>query len=140
MPPEPGCLAPQTRAVTVCAILPRVAFEYGQKPCAAWAISSAFAWFIPGSETAMSATSPNPLSTRSLPIPAVTVTVDVAALGAQRVASAQTLHDDDPDAANTLEHPDRVAPRPNGTARLADGVLTVELPPISWTAVELARL
>lgn len=74
------------------------------------------------------------------PDAAVTVTVDVAALGAQRVASAKTLHDDDPDAANTLEHPDRVAPRPNGTARLADGVLTVELPPISWTAVELERL
>jgi alpha-N-arabinofuranosidase len=69
---------------------------------------------------------------------AITVTVDVRALGAGSLVSAQSLHDADPDAANTLEHPERVALQPNDTARLADGVLTIELPPISWTALELA--
>jgi alpha-N-arabinofuranosidase len=69
---------------------------------------------------------------------AVTVTVDVRALGAGSLVDASTLHDADPDAANTLEEPERIALQPNKTARLADGLLTIELPPISWTAVELA--
>jgi alpha-N-arabinofuranosidase len=69
---------------------------------------------------------------------AVTVTVDVRALGADSLVDASTLHDADPDAANTLEEPERIALQPNKTARLADGLLTIELPPISWTAVELA--
>jgi alpha-N-arabinofuranosidase len=69
---------------------------------------------------------------------AITVTVDVRALGAGSLVSAPSLHDVDPDAANTLENPERVALQPNDTARIADGVLTIELPPISWTAVELA--
>jgi alpha-L-arabinofuranosidase len=30
-----------------------------------------------------------------------------------------------------------VTPAPNKTAKLADGVLTVELPPVSWTAIAL---
>ncbi|HET8897110.1 MAG TPA: alpha-L-arabinofuranosidase C-terminal domain-containing protein, partial [Protaetiibacter sp.] len=68
----------------------------------------------------------------------VTVTVDVRALGAGSLVSAQSLHDVDPDAANTLENPERVALQQNDSARIADGVLTIELPPISWTALELA--
>jgi alpha-N-arabinofuranosidase len=70
---------------------------------------------------------------------AITLTLDAAALGAAALVSAQTLHDADPDAANTLENPDRVALQPNASALLADGVLTIELPPISWTAIELSR-
>jgi len=69
----------------------------------------------------------------------ITLTLDAAALGAGALVSAQTLHDADPDAANTLENPERVGLRANDSARLADGVLTIELPPISWTAVELTR-
>jgi alpha-N-arabinofuranosidase len=70
---------------------------------------------------------------------ALTVTLDVRALGAGSLLSAETLHDADPDAANTLEHPHRVGLTANDTARLADGVVTVTLPPISWTALELGR-
>ena len=40
-------------------------------------------------------------------------------------------------AKNTLEEPNRVTPAGNKSAVLADGVLTVELPAVSWTAVAL---
>jgi len=69
---------------------------------------------------------------------AVTVTVDVAGLGAGSVLAADTLADTDLDARNTLEEPQRVGLAPNASVALAEGVLTIELPPVSWTAVELA--
>ncbi|NYF12332.1 alpha-N-arabinofuranosidase [Pseudoclavibacter sp. JAI123] len=65
------------------------------------------------------------------------VTIDIAALGGARVVDAQTLADDDVYAKNTLEDPERVGLVANDTARVDDGVLTVTLPPVSWTAVEL---
>ena len=67
------------------------------------------------------------------------MTVDVERLGALRIAETHTLADDDPFAANTLEDQERVAPAANDSARLEDGVLTIELPPVSWTAIALAR-
>ena len=68
---------------------------------------------------------------------AVTFTVDVAHLGDVAVLETQSLHDDDIYAANTLTDQDRVGLRPNDTARVAEGRLTLELPPVSWTAVSL---
>ncbi|TPX03519.1 alpha-N-arabinofuranosidase [Schumannella luteola] len=68
----------------------------------------------------------------------VTMTVDLATLGAVRLVAAETLSDDELDVANTLDDPERVALHPNTSARIVDGVLTVELPPVSWTAIELA--
>ncbi|NLP83218.1 alpha-N-arabinofuranosidase [Microbacterium sp. CFH 90308] len=68
---------------------------------------------------------------------AVTVTVDVASLGDVRVLEAHTLSDDDVYAKNTLAEPERVAPRANETVVLEGGVLTLELPPVSWTALSL---
>jgi alpha-L-arabinofuranosidase len=68
-----------------------------------------------------------------------TVTVDVGRLGALTIAETHTLADDDVFAANTLDAPERVAPAANASARLADGVLTIEVPPVSWTAVALTR-
>ncbi|MEY9951329.1 alpha-N-arabinofuranosidase [Leifsonia sp. EB34] len=65
------------------------------------------------------------------------VTVDVRDLGAATVREALSLFDDDVYAKNTLAEPERVGLRANATATLADGVLTVELPPVSWTAVAL---
>ena len=50
----------------------------------------------------------------------------------------QSLYDDDIHAANTLAHQDRVQLRPNETGRLADGKVTLTLPPVSWTALTLA--
>jgi alpha-N-arabinofuranosidase len=68
---------------------------------------------------------------------AAEITVDVTALGGVTLRSALTLSDEDVTAANTLHDPERVGLTANGSARLADGVLTVTLPPVSWTAVEL---
>ncbi|MDH2444060.1 alpha-N-arabinofuranosidase [Amnibacterium sp. CER49] len=70
----------------------------------------------------------------------VTVSIDVERLGALRIAETHTLADADPLAANTREDQERVAPAPNDTASLDDdGVLTIELPPVSWTVVALSR-
>jgi alpha-N-arabinofuranosidase len=74
---------------------------------------------------------------RSLDAP-TTVSIDLGSLGPVRLAESITLADDDPNAANTLERPNRVAPSPNQSARIDDNVLTVELPSISWNALRLA--
>ncbi|HSN10631.1 MAG TPA: alpha-N-arabinofuranosidase [Propionibacteriaceae bacterium] len=65
------------------------------------------------------------------------VVVDVAALGGVRVASAQSLYDEDLHAANTLADQDRVSLRSTPTCELSGGRLRVVLPPVSWTAVAL---
>ncbi|MDR6611986.1 alpha-N-arabinofuranosidase [Leifsonia sp. 1010] len=66
--------------------------------------------------------------------------VDLAVLGddaASLTATATTLSDPDPDAANTREDPERVAPRALPVRR--DGsLLIVELPAISWTEILLS--
>ncbi|MDN5570367.1 MAG: alpha-N-arabinofuranosidase [Propionibacteriaceae bacterium] len=67
---------------------------------------------------------------------AMPVEVDLGALPVEAVASAQLLRPDDLADVNTAEDPDRVAPVGHEVA-LADGRLTVELPPASWLAVEL---
>jgi len=66
-----------------------------------------------------------------------TVTIDVSHLGAVSIAETHTLADDDIYAANTLAHQDRVGVRPNVTARIDNGLLTIELPAVSWTAISL---
>jgi alpha-N-arabinofuranosidase len=68
---------------------------------------------------------------------AVTVSIDVGSLGRTRFGESRTLADDDPTATNTLKHQDRVTPTPNRSVRIQDGVLTADLPPISWTALQL---
>ena len=65
------------------------------------------------------------------------VTIDVRSLRSSRVLEALTLADSDVYAKNTLTEPNRVTPFGNKSAALADGVLTIELPPVSWTAVAL---
>lgn len=69
---------------------------------------------------------------------ATTMTIDVRSLPSARIVEALTLTDDDLSAANTLEHPDRVGLAPNSTAAAADGVISIELPPVSWTVLTLA--
>jgi alpha-L-arabinofuranosidase len=68
----------------------------------------------------------------------VTISIDVRLLGDVSLGEVQSLHDDDIHAANTLAHQDRVQLRPNETGRLADGKVTLTLPPVSWTALTLA--
>jgi alpha-N-arabinofuranosidase len=53
------------------------------------------------------------------------------------ILETHTLNDDDIYAANTLEDQNRVTLAPNETARIDGGQLTVELPPVSWTAIAL---
>ena len=73
---------------------------------------------------------------RSLDAP-TTVSINVSSLGPVRLGETITLADDDPTATNTLEHPERVAPTPNRSGHIENGVLTIELPAISWTALQL---
>lgn len=67
----------------------------------------------------------------------VTLEIDVRALGAVAKAEATSLFDDDIHAANTLDAPGRVVPKPNDSAQVGDGVVTVTLPPVSWTVLTL---
>jgi alpha-N-arabinofuranosidase len=70
---------------------------------------------------------------------AVTITIDLTTLGDAAIVATHTLSDDDLDATNSLEQPERVGLVSNTSASMGDGVLTIELPPVSWTAIELAR-
>jgi alpha-L-arabinofuranosidase len=56
------------------------------------------------------------------------VTIDVRSLGSTHVTEAVTLADADVYAKNTFAEQNRVTPAPNTTAKLADGVLSIELP------------
>jgi alpha-N-arabinofuranosidase len=65
------------------------------------------------------------------------VTVDARALDARvGVLEAVEVCDSDPYAKNTLQQPDRVAPR-DAAADVDGGLVTLTLPPTSWTAVSL---
>jgi alpha-L-arabinofuranosidase len=68
---------------------------------------------------------------------AAAFTVDAGRLGDVSILETHTLNDDDIYAANTLEDQNRVTLAPNETARVGGGQLTVELPPVSWTAIAL---
>jgi alpha-N-arabinofuranosidase len=57
--------------------------------------------------------------------------------GAGEVIEHVVLADDDPDAANTAERPDRVVPRALPGASVDDGVLRAQLPPRSWNVVRV---
>ncbi len=67
---------------------------------------------------------------------ATTVEVDLSAFAGAQVAGVQLIAEDDPHAVNTQDEPDRVVPR-EGQAELVDGVLTLELPAVSWAAVRV---
>jgi len=67
----------------------------------------------------------------------ISLEVSLGSLKANKLVNAQSLHDKDIHAANTLENPTRVAMQANDSAKIKDGYVHIELPPISWTAVEL---
>lgn len=67
---------------------------------------------------------------------AVTFDIDAAALGKGIASAAATsVFDDDIHAANTLAQPDRVMPKANDSVTVAHGVISVTLPPCSWTVL-----
>jgi alpha-N-arabinofuranosidase len=61
----------------------------------------------------------------------------VRAFPGHRVSSATTLTADDVRTTNTAERPDAVAPVPHPHTELADGLLRIGLPPVSWNVVRL---
>ena len=52
-------------------------------------------------------------------------------------AAATSLFPDDIHAANTLNDPERVTPRENTSVTIADGRISITLPPVSWTVLTL---
>ena len=70
---------------------------------------------------------------------ALTVTVDARGFGAARLTEAVSLHDDDVYAKNTLQRPDRVGLKRTEAVVLEEGILTVTLPAVSWTAIALSE-
>ena len=66
------------------------------------------------------------------------VTIDLFALGDVTLLDAQTLADEYVYAKNTLAEKDRVGLRLNESVCLGDGVISLTLPPVSWTALSLA--
>jgi alpha-N-arabinofuranosidase len=64
-------------------------------------------------------------------------TVDVSRLGQVSILETHLLTDEDIYATNSYEDQDRVRLVPNDSARIDGGRLTVELPPVSWTAIAL---
>lgn len=68
---------------------------------------------------------------------AIDVSIDVKDLGAHIITEAVTLHDEDVYAKNTLQDQNRVGLKELQGAVLDEGVLTVTLPPVSWSAIAL---
>ena len=64
--------------------------------------------------------------------------VDLGGTGGTRIVQTQTHTDEDLAAVNSLAEPERVAPAANAYARIVDGILTLDMPAVSWTAVALA--
>ena len=72
---------------------------------------------------------------------ALPLEVDLRGLSLTRVVGHSVLADADPDARNTLQEPERVAPREHaGTTTLdaSAGRLNATLPPLSWNVIRLA--
>ncbi len=65
--------------------------------------------------------------------------LDVRTVDGLGAASHVAIHDDDPDAYNDEEHPERVVPRELPAPTVDSGRLVVDLPPLSWNMVRLPR-
>ncbi|GGS21634.1 alpha-N-arabinofuranosidase [Streptomyces aureoverticillatus] len=64
--------------------------------------------------------------------------VTVAGLGLTSVVEHSALADTDPEARNTREDPERVAPHAVADTSLRDGVLHADLEPLSWNVIRLS--
>jgi alpha-N-arabinofuranosidase len=67
------------------------------------------------------------------------LSVDLRGFGDLQVGEHSVLADDDLQARNTADDPDRVTPRRGTGAVLDDGQLTVGLPPASWNVLRLSH-
>jgi alpha-N-arabinofuranosidase len=68
---------------------------------------------------------------------ALTLDLDLRACPGLVVGKHTAVYDSDPEAANTAERPDRVAPRPLGDVKVSGGRATVVLPALSWSMIRL---
>jgi len=66
------------------------------------------------------------------------VDIDVRAFAGVEITEALTLSHPDPYARASVDDDGSLVPVANGSARQADGVVRVELPPVSWTLLRLA--
>ncbi|MGI3781860.1 MAG: alpha-N-arabinofuranosidase, partial [Janthinobacterium lividum] len=66
------------------------------------------------------------------------VRIDLRTFDVSAVIEHLVLGDDDPDACNTAEAPDRVTVKTGELPRLSEGRLTVTLPALSWNVVRIA--
>jgi len=69
----------------------------------------------------------------------VVLDADLRSMPDLRTVEATTLANPDHTWSATVDDATSVLPRPNGSAGLSDGRLTVSVPPVSWTLVRLAR-
>jgi alpha-N-arabinofuranosidase len=67
------------------------------------------------------------------------VDIDISVLGKVTLLDAQTLADEDVHAKNTLAAQERVRLRVNESVHIGAGVMTVTLPPVSWTSLSLVQ-
>jgi alpha-N-arabinofuranosidase len=67
----------------------------------------------------------------------VSFSIDLRAFPEARLGDATVLADDDWRAANTVDQPDRVVPRPHPDAAVEDAALRAVLPPVSWNVFRL---
>jgi alpha-N-arabinofuranosidase len=75
---------------------------------------------------------------RSLDAP-TTLEMDVRAFDGLRLLEATTLANPDPYVRSTADDDASLAPAPNATARIEDGTVQVDLPPVSWSMLRLGR-
>ncbi|PRX46182.1 alpha-N-arabinofuranosidase [Prauserella shujinwangii] len=66
------------------------------------------------------------------------LSVDVRSLPNLEIGEHRALFDDDPDATNTADRPDRVTPTRLADVQVTDGTVTVVLPALSWNMVSFA--
>jgi alpha-N-arabinofuranosidase len=69
---------------------------------------------------------------------ALPLRVELRGLTPTAVIEHSVLADADPDAKNTVDEPERVAPRAGEGTTIDAGVLTGTLPPLSWSMIRLA--
>jgi alpha-L-arabinofuranosidase len=67
----------------------------------------------------------------------VALDIDVRSLPSPVVGEHVTLSDEDPEATNTVDHPDRVTPTRQPDVKATDGTVTAVLPALSWNMIRL---
>lgn len=69
---------------------------------------------------------------------ALPVTLDLRSLPELRTVRHTYVGDDDPKATNTEQNPDRVGPRTGAEVQVDGGLVSTELPPLSWNMLRIA--